>query len=302
MPDAATDFAALQPTLADVLSERGGLGAIEPMALPRRVADHADKALLRDAAGRPLAVLVVSPALRPDAAAQAAARARAAIDVLGPGYADAVLAPWHEGELDGRSYTVTAFRQPLSGRRWLNKWQRWRLAPAAWGWLLGATRRTLAEPDAAEREREFARPLARIATLASLPPAVRRAGDEALQALERGRWSPKLVFAHYDLWSGNLLLAPHAPGFAVIDWGTARARGHAVYDLVRLAPYLGHSRRERRAQLLAHCEVLGCSAAQARHHLAAALGHLAGQLDHWPLPRFVETASRTMAELDAMVA
>jgi len=74
-----------------------------------------------------------------------------------------------------------------------------------------------------------------------------------------------------------------------------------MYDLVRLALSLRVSTGFLRSQVRQHCEMLGCEITDARSYLAAALGHLGGNLGHFPSDRFVKMAKSCFAKLEEVL-
>jgi thiamine kinase-like enzyme len=282
----------LQPALEDVCAARGGFGSVAPMGVPRKVTDSSDKYLVRDRGGRPLAVLSVSPPDRPHATDQAADRTREAQSALGQRLGRAVLMPWHVATVKGLSYSLTPYRRPLSTFGPRRAIERRRLMPPAWRWLLEALRHTVRAPDVQELDANFLIPLRALANLGTVSSAIRQRAARELSALEAGQWQARLTLAHYDLWEGNFLWAPGDCefGFAIIDWGGARAGGHAIYDLLRLAISSPAAHDATLAQLRDHCRTLECAPEHAAGHALAALGYLTMNLGDWPVDRFAITA------------
>ncbi len=281
-------------TLDQLLRDRGGLGQVSAVALRRLVEDHCDKFVVFSRTGQPIAFVVLSPPGYPQVAAHAASSAVQASERLGPQLGATVLTPMHVGESGGASYTVTAFCRPLSANRWVARWQRWRLAPPVLDWLQAVTRHTAAPVDGAQSDALFARPLEALAENRIVDPSVRAGAVAARNALANGRWQPRSVLAHNDLWAGNLLRRPQ-PGagtpFYVIDWAGSRSEGHGIYDLVRIGMSMGLPAGRVRRAVGAHCDVLGCEPAMANHYLASALGHLSLNLGEWPPAQFAQTAA-----------
>lgn len=287
-------LAQLHSTLEGVLAARGGFGSAAPMGLARKATDSSDKYLVRDRRGQPVAMLSLSPPDRPqatDAAARSTFEAQAA---LGERLGRVVLMPWHTGWVNGCSFTVAPYHRPLSGFKPQRALERRQLWQRAGHWLQQTLRHSVRTPDAQQIHSEFKAPLAALADLASLTPQIRERARLEWRALEAGDWQPRLALAHYDLWQDNFLWAPddNEFGFLVIDWGGARASGHAVYDLLRLALSSPASADATLKQLRDHCRVLECPPEHAAGHALAALGHLALNLGDWPLDRLTITAQR----------
>jgi hypothetical protein len=285
-------IAQLQPTLEALMASRRGLGAVEPMGLARKSADTSDKYLVRDSQGHPAAVLSLSPAERPHATDEAASSTRLAQSALGPRLGRVVLMPWRTGKLGGIGFSIAPYHRPVSLFRPKRALERRRLLQLARRWLLDTLRHSVRAADAQEIEREFRAPLAALAALQGLRPDIRERAGAELRALDAGRWRPRLVLAHYDLWQDNFLWAgdDNEFGFVVIDWGGARAGGHAIYDLLRLALSSPANIDATLHELRAHCRVLDCAPEHAAGHALAALGHLAMNLGDWPIERLTTTA------------
>jgi thiamine kinase-like enzyme len=165
------------------------------------------------------------------------------------------------------------------------------------------TRRTAADPLPGEIELKFVQPLRVLSQYSALSQAERNAAKEALSELETGRWHPRLVLEHNDLWSGNFLKASpddqHDWPFVIIDWGGSQLAGHGIYDLVRLSIDFHISPSQFASQLKIHCDALKCEPSQARYYLLSALGTIADNLGYFPVDRFVGTVRGCMEYLSA---
>lgn len=276
---------------------------IDRLPLPKLVEDYCEKFVALDRAGDPAAFVALSPAGHPESVRQAADASRAIHQRLGEPWASAVLTPWFVGELDGRSYSITAFCPPISRGRWSGRWQRLRLTGPILHWLAGVSRasvRDIADVDAAVRE-----PLLALAGHARSDDATRLAARSALDELDRGLWRPRSVVAHNDLWWGNFMRRPDGDRasipFQVIDWAGACAQGMPFYDLVRVAISLHLGRLRFRRALREHCSILGCRPEQSRHYLCVAFGRLLRNLGEWPEEQFVGTARSCLRYVDDAV-
>jgi hypothetical protein len=264
-------IAQLHPTLEALLATQRGIGSIEPMGLARKSADTSDKYLVRDSLGQPAAVLSLSPVERPHATDVAASSTRMAQAALGPRLGRVVLMPWRSGKVGGIGFSVAPYRRPVSTFAPRRAFERRRLLHLARRWLQETLRHTVRNADAHE--------------------IGQRAAAE-LRALDAGHWQPRLALAHNDLWQDNFLWAPddNEFGFVVIDWGGARAGGHAIYDLLRLALSSPTDLDATLAELRAHCRILNCPPEHAAGYALAALGHLAMNLGDWPVERLTMMA------------
>lgn len=262
--------------------------------------------LLGDGGDRPRGVVHCSMPAAPDMVHRGATRATAVAEALGPALAANVLVPIAEGRVQGLSWALSPFCEPLSDRWPVWPIQRARLREAVFDWVWMAAQHTAVDVEPREAEEAFELPLRHLSAMPAVSPTIRSAAEGALTRLRSGAWVPRRVLTHGDLWKGNILLrrADAAPGarrwcerFALIDWAGAAVRGYAMYDLVRLALSWSLSRRRVALEVRRHCEVLRCGPEDARAHLLAGLGHLALNLEHFPLERFAQMAERCYALL-----
>ena len=86
----------------------------------------------------------------------------------------------------------------------------------------------------------------------------------------------------------------------VIDWPGAQARGHALFDLVRLAQSMSLSPAGLRAEVDRHCALLGCDRVDAMSYLLAGVGHMAASLEHFPMETFLHMVRECHARLAAV--
>ncbi len=292
----------LQPTLEALMAARHGLGSVTPMGLARKSADTSDKYLVRDSLGQPAAVLSLSPAERPHATDVAAESTRVAQAALGPHLGRVVLMPWRTGKINGIGFSVAPYHRPVSTFAPQRALERRRLLHLARRWLQDTLRDTVRVANAQEVQSEFRAPLDALANLQGLRPDIRQRAAAELRALDAGRWQPRLALAHYDLWQDNFLWAPddNEFGFVVIDWGGARASGHAIYDLLRLALSSPADIGASLSELRAHCRMLECPPEHAAGHALAALGHLAMNLGDWPVERLMMMAGLCVDLVNAL--
>ena len=262
--------------------------------------------IARNAQDKPLAIVQLSAPASPGMVARGAARARDAAACMGPALARSVLLPTSEGEIDGRSYAIMPYCLGFSSSRprWI--FERMRLRPVVLDWLRDIAERTVAPVHEADLSLQYERPLRNLLALAGASPSLRLRTEQALQRLASGAWCPRHVLMHADLWKGNLLLRQgdssgarrgFAERVAVIDWAGAKPRGYAFYDLVRVADSLRLSPRGLRAEVLRHCEVLGCEPVDVPGYLLAAIGGLLGELEEFPVERLTSMAESSLCRL-----
>lgn len=299
----------LFPVLEGPLRSFGGFGGLSVLHRPTEgISDNPVRFLIRDNTKRPVAVLALSQPSAPAYVAEEIGKARSAKHALGRELGAVILDPIYLGELDGLTYSVTPWRQPVSSSRWLRRVQTAMLAPSLFRWLRRAVEATVTAPPEREFAHQFVEPLDHIATHPQVNEHIRRRASDAIDRLLSGDWQPRHVLDHQDLWLGNVLLdSPShsvAQGltrrFVIIDWRGANQRGYGVYDLLRLANSTGIGRRRLAREVHRHCEILGCALSDSVSQLLAALGHLGMNLECFPVDRYValvERCYRTLSEV-----
>lgn len=276
------------------------VGSIEPLGPDKPVDDQTYKFLVRSNEGRPVAVVLCSSSASPELIARGVRRAAEAKRALGAELGRVVLEPIAQGEVHGLSYVILPYFQPLSDKRMVGWLQRRRLRPRVFHWLLGLTRQTMHDLTRQDKHARFMRPLERLAEMSQASSAVRSAAARGIDRLERDQWTPRHVLMHNDLWVDNLLLDDDG-GFVVIDWPGALVDGYAVYDLVRLAQSFKLRNDKLGEQVRAHCRLLDCDPQDAVSHLAAGLGHLSQNLEHFPIDRFLTLADDCVCRVTSAV-
>jgi hypothetical protein len=246
--------------------------------------------------GYPCAVLLCAPADAPQVVQCAMQQARMAKRLIGTELGLHILDPLAEGHVQGLSYALLPYCVGLASRGIPWRLQRARLRPVLFDWLFGVCASTVRPVDQAGAERQFAAPLAALASLPDIDEPMRAAARRAWRRLSDGQWTPRTVLMHGDLWKGNVLL--RATGryaqrwrrpehFVVIDWPGARAQGHALFDVVRLAHSMCLGRKALRAEVDRHCALLGCDRVDAMSYLLTACGHMGASLEHFPMASFL---------------
>ncbi len=285
-----------------LLDAQGGIGSVEFLALPRLVPDHVEKAVVFTPEARPALLVMIAPSAYPDCVRDAFHRADAARHALGGTIGEAVQVALRSGFADGQSFAIVPYLKPPA-RGWLGRrWERLHLRGPLLAWLREVTRQTVSVPPQGSLVDSFVDPLQALRLHPAVSERVRDAAGASLLALEKGRWQPRWVLAHNDLWIGNLLRRwsgpTGTPSLAVIDWGGSRVRGYPVYDLLTLATSMHLPSASLRRELREHSALLGCEPAHAKDHLLAALGALSLSLGQWPVDRFAATADRLVTLID----
>jgi hypothetical protein len=301
----------LEEPLANALGHRYDKRQILPLASTDSVADSTTKALVRDSSGRSLAVVLCSAPASPDMVQRAMYRAHKAKVSLGPTLGEKILDPMAEGRVQGLSYAIIPHCERLSdfGPYWVI--QRAILAPTMFDWLRRVTEHTVHKVESGAIGRRYDMPLRHIASISVLSDRVHAAAERTMQRLDSGAWIPQHVLMHGDLWKGNLLVRERDAEIkrrrwqdrvVVIDWAGSETHGYAIYDLIRLAQSMQMSRVRLRNEIKRHCDVLQCDPTDATSHLVAALGHIAMNLEHFPIDRYARMAESCTATLEGIAA
>jgi hypothetical protein len=185
------------------------------------------------------------------------------------------------------------------------------LRPSIFDWLRQATEGTLRDAEPAAIERNFAAPLQHMVSLTPINDHLRAAASRSIERLNDGTWLPKHVLMHGDLWKGNILIRPQdnilrrlnmSDRFVITDWAGSEISGYAIYDLVRLAESMRLNALNLRREVDRHCCLLGCEPVDSTSYLLAALGHIAMNLEHFPIDRYKHMAESCYVALERALA
>lgn len=289
----------LDDPLVDALGDRYGKLEISLLSQANTVVDGTTVLLLRDPAGQSRAVVLCSSPVAPGMVQRAMTRAQQAKVVLGASAGAPILDPLAEGSVRGLSYAVLPYCNGLSDSRPIWWIQRALLRPTIFNWLQRATECTVRDVEPAAIDRSFAETLRCMRSLVPISNGLRAAASLAAERLDAGAWTPRHVLMHGDLWKGNILIQPAnraverlkmSDRFVIIDWAGSEIYGYAMYDLVRLAQSMHLNARNLRREVDRHCRLLRCEPADATSYLLAALGHIAMNLEHFPIDRYAHMA------------
>ena len=86
--------------------------------------------------------------------------------------------------------------------------------------------------------------------------------------------------------------------FVVIDWPGSELRGYAIFDLIRMSQSMRLNTRSLRREIASHCQLLNCGMADSLSYLLAALGHIAMNLEHFPVDAYARMADACFATLE----
>ena len=310
-----------RPTLSDLrqwlndpltasLGDRFGKLDISLLSQAKSIADGTTVLLLRDAAGQSRAVVLCSAPASPGLVQRAMARAHQAKVILGPSIGAHVLDPLVEGSARGLTYAVLPYCYKLSDSRPVWWIQRALLRRPVLEWLRRLTECTVQGVKEFEIGPRFAEPLRQIVSLDSVSKRVRCAAERAIERLRSGTWTPQYVLMHGDFEKGNLLIHPAnkeyekrgwRERFVVIDWPGSVIQGYAIFDLVRLSQSMRLNAQSLRNEVDRHCHLLRCERADAASYLLAALGHIAMNLEHFPMDRYARMADACLATLERIL-
>lgn len=246
-----------------------------PLRLQRysQGAEDADSKLVFLGTARDGVVVTVSPTLFPEIVAQEclqAARMRSLLGALGA----PILEPLDTGRVLTATYAVLPYRRPLATSRGLRWLERRRVMRHMLGWLLQVARRHGVACEA-ERYEVALRALAQAVPTDSPTAALVAA---AAAHLASGRFTPRSLPMHGDLWKGNVLRGIAPARFTLVDWRGSALQGFPVFDLIRAAQSFGLSAAALRRELQQHRAALGCQAEDLPVYLLGALGHYASRL------------------------
>lgn len=296
----------LDAPLADALGIPNGKLEFSLLSAGNKVEDGTTVLLLRNPIDQSRAVVLCSPPVSPDMVKRAMDRAHQAKLILAETAGTHILDPLAQGSVQGLSYAVLPYCLGLSESRlwWI---QRALLRPLIFDWLRRATECTVRDAEPAAIERNFAAPLRHMVWLKPIRGSLRAAASRAIERINDGAWIPKHVLMHGDLWKGNILIRPQhkilrrlnmSDRFVITDWAGSEISGHAIYDLVRLAESMRMNARNLGREVDRHCRLLGCEPVDAASYLLAALGHIAMNLEHFPIENYTQMAESCYSTLE----
>jgi hypothetical protein len=291
--------------MAAAMESRGGYGGMKVVARASGVLDETTKAVVYDARQKPAAFLLRASTHAPQQVARAVAMARAVRERIGEDLGRAVLVPFADGTAGGLSYAVFPLCRPITGQGVRERARKRCVAPHVYRWLRRVSVATVADASDGEIEREFVAPLSALAADGAVDDDLRRRADAARSRILDGRWRPRHVLEHGDLWTGNILTGrslypagfPCWATFAIIDWAGAKLRGRAIYDLVRLAETTDLRAGRLAKEVHSHCRTLRCEPADAAGYLLAAFGRIGMDLGAFPRATYLAQAGRSWSTL-----
>ncbi len=293
----------IERELDEALSKFGGVGSFMPIGEVHDVADAVRHELVSNLDGDPIAVVHCSAPGADDLVKRGIDRSLEVRAALGDELGSVVIQPLYAANFNGM--TIAAFPYSLSYTdiKLLLPIQRMRLQPQVFEWLRNVTAATATEPSADELSSEYESPLQSMIENTAFSDPARRVAELALDRLHAGRWHPRVVVSHNDFWKHNILRRREGAGsggryeFVVIDWPTARIKGHPIYDLVRLARSYRVTKTATAHELADHCHTLGCQPLDAIGYLAASIGWLGQNLGNYSPEHYVRSSELCLLRL-----
>ena len=251
------------------------------------VSDATQKFLVYTTSNKqPKAFVLLSPAKKPNAIKSGHIKLRGLANNVGTKLAQNLLMPLEIGESDGLSYSISAYHRPLHTTFLLKQMDNWRVSASLVNWVIDVAKATKVNACVAEIETQFTQPLMALSRANGVRQAYKNVIGEAIEAINNGAWQPYFVSAHNDLWRGNVLNS-NATKFVLIDCDGVTIKGHAFYDLVRVAGSFNLSKAKFQVALQQYCTVVGCDKKQAKYYLISAFAFLYADLGDWQYERFL---------------
>jgi len=293
----------IEQELDEVLSKLGGIGSVAPIGEVHDVPDAVRHELISNLDGDPIAVVHVSAPGDDDLVRRGIDRSIEVRSVLGEDLGSVVIEPLYAAEFNGMTVAAFPYSHSYSDLTLLWPIQRIKLQPQVLKWLREVTSTTATEPTSTELATEYESPLLSLIEDTRFSDSSRRVADQALKRLHAERWHPRFVVSHNDFWKHNILRRPAGHGsdgrydFTVIDWPTARVKGHPIYDLVRLVRSYRVKGSATAHELADHCHTVGCQPLDAMGYLAASIGWLGQHLENFSPDHYVRSSEDCLLRL-----
>ncbi len=293
-----------QIELSKKVAEALGVGhvsiVLKDVSTRNMVADATIKYLIVDAADKPLAFVLSSNEEFPDAVSLATEAAFKAQAIVGSDLADAVAVPLASGYAGEKSFAVYRLYTPLLRTRNM-KWlcTRQLVSPQIFWWLKEVAKKTTQKINDDRLGDLVIAPLTWMMNCSSLPTDIQNDARVALEAAEKGKWNPRCVFSHNDLWLDNIMigsrfgrgLAAYGLGSPrIIDWLSSTADGIPAFDAIKYANSAGFSLRRIRSVISQINGETGVNEMDGFFDLVAGLGRLGMNRGEFPLSKYAEVA------------
>jgi hypothetical protein len=263
------------------------------------IADATIKVLFKNLQNKPVAVGLCSSVKEPTMVQRNIERARLAQEALGEELGHIVINPLATGDIEGISYGIFPYCQPLSNSKLRWQIQKLQILPVIFQILSDLNKITVREVTPTEIETSFAKSLQYLVDSSVIPEPLPQLSKNALDQLSSGIWHPHYVLMHNDLWKGNILLRQSSDQnnlvnqtidskIVIIDWAGSLVKGYPIYDMIRLAQSLKLSDRQLLNNLKKHSQILNCQLEQSLFYLLTALGYLGINREEFPLERYIK--------------
>jgi hypothetical protein len=300
---ALTDLkSAIRENLENALNE---LGLSQDLSVIRTESSVADGvAVFAVGRGNKRAILLLSPTKFPDVISQELTKAAAMRNHLGELLGSVIMLPLAQGCLLNRSYALMPFQRPFNNNRIFFALQKHQIKSQVIEWVQNVNERHNTIPASTDDREQFVLPLQHLYAMPAADPCIRDAASTALNRPQKGRFRPRFVPMHRDLWKGNILrkIRDHgdtttAHRFVIIDWRGSRIKGFPIFDLVRVSSSFELAPDQFNAEVIRATKILECDPVDARSYVTTALGEIAINLDQFPLDRFLQLARDCLSEL-----
>lgn len=295
----------LTAQIQDVMNLHGGFETITPLNITKPIADDTIKLKISDSKGKVVAIALCSSSASQQLVERNMDRASQIRGALNSKLGAVIIEPITSGQIDDLSYTVLPYYEPISENRLRRFLQRQYLRPQILRWLRQAANDTISKPSSDELRDLFLLPLEQIVSNTRMNSQIHKAAIIAIERLSTEQWRPYFVIAHNDFWEGNLLLnlsqKPSNFNFIIIDWPGGEVKGHAIFDLLRIARSFNLSSRKLFVEVQAHCQILDCATIDAMGYLLASLGYLGMHLECFPMNRYIEMTEECFFLLEQII-
>lgn len=269
--------------------------SVKNMTDQKMVKDATLKYLVLDKLGNKIAFILMSNDDFPDAVKLAVQAAQKARQIVGDTLAGLVVVPSYVGHIGEKSFAVFPCLIPLRSGRFARFIARKNMVHKVLNWLELVSKKTTRQIANEGLQNLVAAPLLWISTCSLIPKDIQSDSLMALKAMESGRWNPKCVFSHNDLWSGNVLIEPSLGGSIapygigeprIIDWLSSSEDGIPGYDLINYANSSGYALTKVSGYLNRINDQTDQGYESGYFDLLAGLGRLGMNRGEFPLDRY----------------
>ncbi|MFN3880722.1 MAG: hypothetical protein ACK4L8_04750 [Nitrincola lacisaponensis] len=271
--------------LLDTLNDKGVcLGKIGLLRMPSQRVSDSTLLLGNYSEDKLIGVLHVSQIYDPGQVVRSCNNARMIHNFLPAPHNSHVLCPIYTGEIEGRTFSYTSYKYPLSLNYYWSLQKRLMKRPVLkWLCLLADKADVHANVDSVLENLYFFRGKNNFVN--DFFDFVR----ESEKSLKNGKWKPFCIPDHNDLWRGNFLMegSPyHFKNFRVIDWGAANVHGYGVHDLLTFSLSFGVSAKQLASYFKLYMIKLGCDKQVLLYQYIAGMGYLGRNINNFPYQQY----------------